>query len=132
MKRFVRRVVPFWVAGVVIGSFLPGPWKLAIGTRPFMKAHPLDPRHRVLHFVTFGVTAVLFMLLRDRVQDRARAAVAALLLGCAIEVLQFVTGLASVFEWWDLRDDLCGVAVAFVAVEVVRVWRERVAGGVGR
>jgi hypothetical protein len=132
VKRFVRRIVPYWVTAVVIGSFLPGPWKLALGTRTSMIAHPVDLRHRIVHLVTFGVTAVLFMLLRDRVRDRARAALAALLLGCAIEVLQFVTGLASEVEWWDLRDDFLGIAAAFVVVQVVSgMRRARVGGGVG-
>jgi len=118
-RRLLRRFVPLWLAGVGIGSFLPGSWKLAIGTRPYTQSHFVDPQHRVLHIVTFGFTALLLMLLFDRARDRAKAAFGALLFGGAIETMQFATGLAAVFEWWDLRDDFFGIAATWAAVELV-------------
>jgi hypothetical protein len=64
-------------------------------------------------------------LLFDRKRDRAKAACAALLFGCAIEVMQFVTGLAPTIEWWDLRDDFFGIAATWAAVELVCAAKRR-------
>jgi hypothetical protein len=88
--------------------------------QPYTQSHFVDPRHRVLHMLTFGFTALLLMLLFDRGRDRAKAAFGALLFGCAIEVLQLLTGLAPVLEWWDVRDDFFGIAATWAAVELVR------------
>jgi len=126
VKGIARRIAPIWVAGLVVGSFLPGTWKKTLGTQPFVLHQAVAPQHRLAHLVTFGFTALLFLLLTDRPRDEARAAGAAFVLGCAIEILQFSFGLAPVFEWWDLRDDAVGIlAVWLIFVSVEALWGSR-------
>ncbi len=115
IKRLVKRVTPLWVAGVIVGSFLPGPVKRSLGTRPFVLHHPVAVEHRIAHMVIFGATGLLFLLLADRPKDQVRAVGSALSLGFGIELTQFAVGFSRVFEWWDLRDDAIGIlGVVFI------------------
>ena len=128
--KWAKRIVPFWIAAVVIGSFLPGPVKLYLRTKPYVPHHPIAWQHRLAHLLTFGVTALLLMLDAERKSDEARGAGAAFLLGCAIEVGQLAVGYAPVFEWWDVRDDFLAALAVFLAFQAQHV-AERTAG-VGR
>jgi hypothetical protein len=122
VRGIARRITPIWVAGVVIGSFLPGAWKKTLGTGPYILNEPIAPQHRLAHVVTFGITALGFLLLADRPRDQVHAAGGAFVLGCAIEIFQFMFGFATVFEWWDLRDDAIGIVAVwliFVGGEVL-------------
>jgi len=64
-RSVLRRVAPFWVCGVVIGSFLPGSWKRELGTQPYTPLHAVSFQHRAVHFATFGLTALLFLALAE-------------------------------------------------------------------
>jgi hypothetical protein len=116
----IKVITPLWVAGVVVGSFLPGEAKRQLGTRPYVLHHPVAIEHRIVHILTFGVTALLFLLMADRSKDQARAAGTALLLGFGIELMQFAFRFAPVFEWWDLRDDGIGIVSAFAIFQAAR------------
>ena len=121
VRAAVRKIVPYWVVAVLVGSFLPGSLKDLIGTRPYISNHPVEWQHRLAHFLTFGLTALLFMLLAERRREEAFLAVAAFLLGCLIEFAQFAVGFALVVEWWDIRDDFLAALGAFAAFEVTRL-----------
>jgi len=113
-------VTPVWVAAVTIGSFLPAEQKKRFGTQPYALHHPVATGHRVAHILTFGVTALLFLLPTDRPRSQALAVGAAFLLGCAIEVTQFAITFAPMLEWWDVRDDAIGIAGALLIFLVCR------------
>jgi hypothetical protein len=115
VARVAKRITPIWVAGVIVGSFLPGEWKRRLGIQPYIRHHLIAPQHRLVHMITFAITALLFLLLTDRPKDEVRAAGAVLLLGCGIEVMQFAIRFAPVFEWWDVRDDAIGIVIVLVA-----------------
>lgn len=128
VRRFrpmLRRIAPFWVMGVVIGSFLPGSWKRDLGTHPYTPLHAVSFQHRAVHFVTFGLTALLFLALAQGRRGRAKAVAGAILLGLAIEAGQYAVGLSAVLEWWDIRDDLFAIAGAAVVFGVWRWLRQR-------
>jgi heme A synthase len=103
---------------VVIGSFLPGSWKRELGTHPYTLSHAVSLQHRAVHFVTFGLTTLLFLMLAERPKDWAKGIAGAVLLGLAIEAGQYAVGLSRVLEWWDLRDDVLAVAGATVVFGV--------------
>jgi hypothetical protein len=115
-----KRIVPFWVIAVIIGSFLPGSLKGLVGTMPFVPNHAIEWQHRLAHFVTFGATAVLFLLTKEKRRDEVALAGAAFLLGCVIEFAQFAAGFSIVFEWWDVRDDLIAALVGLTLFEAIR------------
>jgi hypothetical protein len=116
----VRRITPFWVALVILGSFLPTGQKQKLGIQPFVLHQPVPVQHRLAHVATFGITAMLFLLPADRLKGQVRAVAAASLLGCGIEVAQFALEFAPVFEWWDVRDDVAGALGALVIMRGLR------------
>ena len=119
-RPILRRIAPFWVCGLVIGSFLPGSWKRELGTQPYTPFHAVSFQHRVVHVATFGLTALLFLALAEGRRGQVKAVAGAVLLGLAIEAGQHAVGLSAVLEWWDLRDDFWAVAGAAV---VFGIWR---------
>jgi heme A synthase len=110
----LRKAAVVLVAGAVVGSFLPGEMKRLLGTDP--EHHGL--MHRIYHFVTFGSTALAYLLLAERVREELRAAVLVFGLACLIEGTQRAIGFSQVFEWWDVRDDFLAVLGVFVLVQV--------------
>ena len=66
---------------------------------------------------------MLFLLTARKSPHEIVWAVAAFLLGCAIEVMQYLTGFSVVLEWWDVRDDFIAtlsVFLVFGATHVIR------------
>jgi hypothetical protein len=124
VTRVVRRITPFWVAFVILGSFLPTGQKQKLGIQPFVLHQPVPVQHRLVHVATFSVTAMLFLLPADRLKGQVRAVAAASLLGCGIEVAQFAFQFAFQFagalEWWDVRDDVAGAFGALVIMRTLR------------
>lgn len=108
------------VTGTIVGSFLPGPVKVQLHTQP---SHPsfaahVSTAHRAYHFATFGLIALVLALLGRDVRQEVNAALFASALGCAIEITQSMIGFASIFEWWDVRDDLYAATGAFLVVQI--------------
>jgi hypothetical protein len=114
IRTVARWLVPFWIAAVVIGSFLPGSSKAYLGTKPNPVQHPVEFQHRLAHMLVFGITSLLFLLISDPRTGDVRAAGAAFLLGLLIEIGQVIFGLSMAFEWWDVRDDFIGVLLVFL------------------
>jgi len=113
-----------WIVCLISVSLLPYEAKVAMGTRP---GYPVDPhakvvtlRHRAVHWLSFGGTAVLLLLLaRNRYQEVA-ATLATIALGCAIEFAQAAIYQGKI-EWWDMRDDTYA-ALAALALMQLRVF----------
>jgi len=106
---------------VIIGSFLPGTSKNAIGTTnpPEIAARGgVALRHRSAHFLTFGFTALLLVLIGETASQQLCAGLGVAAFGFLLECSQYVfIGLDAV-EWWDVRDD----AIAAIATLVIAQW----------
>ncbi len=123
-RQHLRRLLPFWIAALIVGSFLPGEAKRALGTQSGLSAYgrPTLP-HRAWHVASFGSTALLASLAVRSPGRRVAAFGAIFGLGVCIELLQpllFRTDL----EWWDVRDNGYGI-LAFAAVGQMRAVRLR-------
>src|SRR4051812_17526476 len=113
-RNALRWLAVLWIAGVIAGSVMPTRLKLAFGTT--MESRPDYPppnfSHRVYHFVSFGVAAMLLLLLATNLPQKLRASASVILLGVAIELTQHFILLNPYFEWWDVRDDTISVLAA--------------------
>jgi surface polysaccharide O-acyltransferase-like enzyme len=102
-------VLRIWIALIVIGSFLPGDAKEFIGTRDKSDSfHALSVPHHIWHFFAFGLIALLASVLSRSIRDQLQMLCGILLLALVIEFAQASIFTAAI-EWWDLRDDLCGI-----------------------
>jgi hypothetical protein len=79
-------------------------------------------RHRVLHVLAFGSTALWFLFLSRNGRQQLLVLLAVLCLGAALELIQSLT-YRNVFEWWDVRDDFYGIVVAFMLFWAWSRWR---------
>ena len=121
-RRLLRRIAAVWIVCLIIGSLLPGSAKVRLGTTYHSSMHHsrmVGMRHRVIHFVAFGSTALMLMLLAPSRRNEIGASVRVMLLGCALEVTQFIIYSIN-FEWWDVRDDCYGIAGAFVSLQIAK------------
>jgi hypothetical protein len=101
--RLLRLIAVPWTFCLIVGSLAPNSLKDAIGTHS---------HHRPYHFIVFGATAVLFLLISQTRRQEWIAVGGALGIGVVMETLQCLSD--GYFEWWDLRDDALGILVAFV------------------
>jgi len=75
-------------------------------------------RHRVAHFLTFGSTALLLVLISETVAEEIWAGFGVVALGFILEWSQFaIIGLTEM-EWWDVRDD----TLAAIGVLLLTQW----------
>src|SRR5205085_4060137 len=110
-RTFLKRLLPFCLAIITIGSFLPTELKQAIGTQSKLRDQiTRDWRHRCYHVVSFGVTGLLITLVNLRRRRSILFCIALLGLAGAIELAQAFV-FTSELEWWDLRDDFLGIAL---------------------
>jgi hypothetical protein len=121
-RTFLRRIAPYWVAGLIICSLWSAPKDL-FGT--YYSLHML--RHRAFHMTAFGLTAVLFLLLSTDRRQEVKSVWGVFALGVFLEIAQkLIYGI--VFEWWDIRDDGVGIFAGFVLVQfgaLVPAWFEQ-------
>jgi hypothetical protein len=71
----------------------------------------------VYHFVSFGLTALVLLLLARGVRDEMKKAAWVFALGCLIESTQCLISSKHVMEWWDVRDDLYAVGGMFIVIQ---------------
>lgn len=114
-RRYLVRIAPWWILLVLIGSFLPAHRKEELGTlnsaRTYGGGGQASWNHRLAHFLVFGSTTLLFLLLAETRAQQIRAAAAVALFGLAIECAQFqFLGLDRI-EWWDIRDDALAAVI---------------------
>lgn len=110
-QRFLRLIAAPWTLCLIVGSLLPDHVKEAIGTHS---------HHRPYHFIAFGATALLFLLVSTSRRQEWISLSGALALGLTLETLQCL--LDGYFEWWDLRDDALGILLAFALFRVADRW----------
>jgi len=120
-RAYLVRIAPWWVLCVIIGSFLPGPSKDALGTTNPPEATAqgrVVATHRLAHFLTFGSTALLLVVIAETASQQLGAGLGVAALGFIIECTQYaVIGLTGI-EWWDVRDD----ALAAIGTLLVAQW----------
>jgi hypothetical protein len=128
-SRQARWFVRFWVAAVIAGSLMPGPGKEKLGLRTVRTAHAvghIPSRHRLVHMFAFGSSWFLVSLLTRNDREALEAVGQIMAVGFLVELAQCVLySHGRVFEWWDIRDDAIGIAVAFLAVHLARLVRRR-------
>jgi hypothetical protein len=120
-RELLIRIAPWWLAVLIVGSLLPGPEKnyFITPTSPLMvaQAHPAL-WHRLFHYLTFGSTAAMLMLIGETLLLQVAAAFGVGILGLALEWAQFRIYQLPQMEWWDARDD----AFACIAVYLLMRW----------
>jgi hypothetical protein len=107
------RIAQLWTVAVVIGSFLPIEVKEAIGTEtrssiPAVR-HRAAIRHRAGHMIAFGIASCLFAVASTKKTHCLCYFLLIAALGSMIEYMQHSI-FGSVFEWWDIRDDVLAAA----------------------
>jgi hypothetical protein len=114
------RIVALWVLCLVAGSVLPDRAKEALGTTAHMvkvngelQLPTMQFRHRLYHFLSFGSTAFLLILLARTPTERLVWPLATIALALAIEYVQHLIG-GGPMEWWDVRDDAYAAAAAWL------------------
>jgi hypothetical protein len=122
-QAWVRWIVRLWISAVIVGSLLPGSAKERIGAST-SEARPRTRqdgyRHRFVHVLTFGSTCLLVSLLAWNRREELQAAGEVLVIGCLIELAQDIVYLhGNLFEWWDVRDDAIGIALAFITIRLI-------------
>jgi hypothetical protein len=108
-RSILRLIAQIWLLLLIIGSLQP--------SRPgSVLAH-----HRSLHFLIFGVAAILWLLLARTWRQEVIAAVALCILGLTLEYLQHFF-YRNVMEWWDVRDDSLAIVAAFTLYRFRRLF----------
>jgi hypothetical protein len=122
-RRVLRVVAPFWVIGLIVGSFLPGTLKDRLGTTAQPQSghvvRQVALKHRMFHLASFGSTALILLVIAGNAREERKGAAFVLLLGCAIETLQCWQSNGVLFEWWDVRDDFYAVAAVFIMAQIL-------------
>jgi hypothetical protein len=90
----IRRIAQAWLLLLVIGSLQPA--------RP----GPVHAMHREIHFLAFGGTAFLLLLVTRSRREEMGVVLGGCLLGLSLEYLQHLF-YHNVMEWWDVRDWTC-------------------------
>ena len=122
-RRQLRTLLLFWIAALVIGSFLPSQAKQWLGTRSPQRAYASPSRpHRCWHIVAFGSAALLASAIAPMRRALVLHAAGLIALGAAIECLQRLIYAADL-EWWDIRDNGYGI-VAFSLFGQLRIIRQ--------
>jgi hypothetical protein len=119
-RAFLVRIAPWWVACLIIGSFLPGAIKDALGT-----TNPLSEMahgravlaHRLVHFTSFGSTALILMLIAETRAQQLAAGLGVAILGLMLECSQFSLLSLKYMEWWDVRDDALAACGSLVLIQ---------------
>lgn len=88
-------------------------------------------QHESGHVVIFGATAMLMLALARNREEEWKAAAATLGLAVGIEIAQFLIYSLPNFEWWDVREDLIGIAIAMIVARATRVRRLILADAAG-
>ena len=113
-RSLLMRIAICWTVAIIVGSFLPIEVKEAIGT----ETHSAIPavrrraaiRHRAGHMIAFGIASFLFAAGSAKRTHRPYYFLFVAALGSTIEYMQHAI-YGSVFEWWDIRDDVLAAAV---------------------
>jgi hypothetical protein len=124
-RSFYKRLAPLCVLVVTVGSFLPVGAKRQLGTHvdsvqdPYHNSVPIW--HRVVHYLSFGITAAVLILSAQNKTQRTISLLTAISLSLMIEYTQHLIGHFDI-EWWDVRDDVISELAVYsaLALEPIR------------
>jgi hypothetical protein len=121
-RRLARWFALLWISVVIVGSLLPGSAKATLHAserKPTQFGNMGNAKHRLIHFIAFGSSFLVLSLLATGRREQLEAAGEVLAIGCIVELAQyFMYSHRHVFEWWDVRDDAIGIALAFLLVQI--------------
>jgi hypothetical protein len=121
-RRLVRWFARLWISAEIVGSLLPGWAKVELHARGGDRTHSRNAangKHRLVHFIAFGSSFLVLSILATTKREQLEAAVEVMTIGCVVEVIQyFLYSHRQVFEWWAVRDDAIGIALAFLLVQI--------------
>jgi hypothetical protein len=112
-RRYFRFVATAWITCLTVVSLQPD---RISATRQGTAAHV------AAHLFAFGVATILLTITRMTRSGERLGAVSLVVLAAAIEVGQWLM-YRGTFEWWDIRTDTLGIAVAFFLVRAFGVLR---------
>jgi hypothetical protein len=122
--RVARWLARFWISAVIVGSLLPGSAKASLRASEDhlnQLSSTVHMKHRLIHFFAFGSSFLALGLLAQCRREELEAAGEVVAVGCLVELTQCVVySHGQIFEWWDVRDDAIGVAVAFLLLLITR------------
>jgi hypothetical protein len=118
-RRFLVRIAPFWLLGLIVGSLLPGNAKTRMA--PWARYSHLNRgrislKHRLAHFASFGSTTLLLLLITRKPGQGWAVLLATVGLGFCIEYAQHIV-YGTRIEWWDIRDDCYGNVAAYILAQ---------------
>lgn len=99
---------------------MPGSAKVALRGSESKHTHSRNSvslKHRLIHFVAFGSSFLVLSLLATGRREELEAAGEVMAIGCIVELAQYFISPRR-FEWWDVRDDAIGIAVAFLLLQI--------------
>ena len=111
-QRFLRLIVLPWTLCLIAGSLSPSYVKERLGTHT---------HHRPYHFISFGATALLFLLISNTRRQEWVSVFAVFGLGLILETLQCLL-FDGYMEWWDIRDDALGISITFLLFRMADRW----------
>ncbi len=106
-RAVLKRLAALWIICLIVLSLQP---YRPSGTRG-RKSH----KHQIEHVLAFGATALLLLALARNREEALKAFGGVVLLAVAIEISQYLIYSLHAFEWWDVRDDTIGAAIALLA-----------------
>jgi peptidoglycan/LPS O-acetylase OafA/YrhL len=117
-RAVLKRIAAVWIICLIVFSLQP---LRPSGTGG--QVHAPSFRHRAEHILAFGATALLLLALARNRKEALRAAGSVVILAVAIEISQYLIYSLRAFEWWDVREDTIGAAIALVAHQIGPVQR---------
>lgn len=116
-RSVLRWLATIWIFALIAGSLVPGHAKQALG---LIGGRRPNREHRVVHFVGFGGAELLLLLLATRRRQEVYCVAGIVGLGVGIELAQDFALHGGYVEWWDVRDDVCGISAAILVVNTTR------------
>ena len=109
-RAVLKRIAVVWIFCLIVLSLQP--------FRPPTTRGRESHKHQIEHVLAFGATALLLLALARNRQEALNAAGGVVLLATAIEISQYLIYSLPAFEWWDVREDTIGAAIALVAWKI--------------
>jgi VanZ family protein len=110
-SKIINAVALVWLLCLTVVSLQP--------YRPTVEKR-INVLHILAHIVAFSTPALLLCLTRKNPRQEWIMAASVMAVGLFLETAQcFMYGIE--FEWWDVRDDAIGIAIALLLVRYTKI-----------